>query len=140
MSYIILPHTADVRLKVKNRTLAGLFQDAVLGMMEFMKAEKKEKVNISMIKQVKRKINLKSLDKTTLLIDFLNKVLLLCCTKREIYNKITFYNLSDKILKAELVGVRVVELNENIKAVTYHEACVTKTNQGNWETTIIFDI
>ena len=41
---------------------------------------------------------------------------------------------------ADISGIPVNEFDEEIKAVTYHEAHVSKINDKQWETYIIFDI
>lgn len=140
MSYTLLPHTADIRLKIENKTIKGLFKDALLGMMEIIIGDKSEKLVILLNKQVERKISLNSFDQTTLLVDFLNKVLLLCYIKREIYKDIYFYNLTKQSLKAKIIGFKAQDFNKDIKAVTYHEAQIHKNKYGNFETIIIFDI
>ena len=40
----------------------------------------------------------------------------------------------------KLSGTRINNFDEEIKAVTYHEANVIKNKKGLWETCIIFDI
>lgn len=140
MPYALLPHTADIRLKIENKTIKGLFKDAFLGMMEIIIGDKAEKLAILLNKQVERKMSLNSLDQTTLLVDFLNKVLLLCYIKREIYKDIYFYNLTSQSLKVKIIGFKVQDFNKDIKAVTYHEAQIHQNKCGNFETILIFDI
>jgi SHS2 domain-containing protein len=41
---------------------------------------------------------------------------------------------------ATIKGNRVSYFDEDIKAVTYHEAAVKQNNEGQLETVIIFDI
>ncbi len=138
MSYIILPHTADIRMRVKNKTLTDVFRDALLGMMAFMKP----KGRISFFKKniVKRRMHITGIDKTDLLIVFLNKVLYFSYTKGELYRDIVFHYLSDKVLKAEIKGTRGVSFMREIKAVTYHEAEIKQNKEGILETVIVFDI
>ena len=136
MSYKILEHTADLRIHVEGKSLEALFRDSALGMMDLMKPEDFEEKG----KKAEREISLQSLDETTLLIDFMSEVLLLAHTNKEIYTKINFKKVSDTELQAKLSGVPISEFKEDIKAVTYHEADVRQTENGKWETNIIFDI
>ncbi|MCM8781847.1 MAG: archease [Candidatus Omnitrophica bacterium] len=140
MSYTLLPHTADIRLKIENKTIKGLVKDALLGMMEIMVGYKLLTPTFLLNKQANRKITLNSLDQTTLLVDFLNKVLLLCYIKHEIYRNVYFYKLTQRSLKAKLIGFKVEEFRKDIKAVTYHEAQIHQNKCGNFKTIIIFDI
>lgn len=135
MTYTFLEHTADIRMQIKGRTLAELFQDALLGMVKIMDpAPPKEMLNI------KRKIIIKATDATALLIDFLNETLSLMHSKRESYTSVRFRPITEHSLKAELKGYKAESFGEDIKAVTYHEADIQKNESGEWSVVIIFDI
>ncbi|MGE5443248.1 MAG: archease [Ignavibacteriales bacterium] len=56
------------------------------------------------------------------------------------YNEVTFKTLSPHSLEAILRGFTASSFDEDIKAVTYHEAEVKETEDGKWETMIVFDI
>jgi len=131
----MLEHTADVRIFVQGDSLEELFLDAVYGMMEILKPK------VDNQKQgTQRAITLEAVDITALLIDFLNEVLLASQIYKEAYNKVIFKTLSLRSLEAILRGVAVRSFDEDIKAVTYHEAEIRRTEDGKWETMIIFDI
>lgn len=135
MPYKILEHTADVRLAVEAESLEQLFADALDGTMKILQGQVKEPRQ-----EVKRKVSVQSGDRTALLVDFLNEVLLQTQTQREIYINIIFKQLTERILEAELNGVSVDGFGEDIKAVTYHEADVKQGKDGRWETVLVFDI
>lgn len=135
MSYEILRHTADLRMRVKGRTLEELFSDAVRGMMSVLKPEVPQEGT-----RVRRPIQLEANDQTSLLIDFLNEVLTSAHIRREIYAVVLFRELAPIALHADLYGVPIDKFDEDIKAVTYHEAEVKKNRKGELETTLVFDI
>jgi SHS2 domain-containing protein len=135
MPYKILEHTADVRMFVEADSLEKLFSDAVYGMIEILKPRVEDKK-----KKIERTIIVEAVDTTALLIDFLNEVLLSVHLNKEMYDEVIFKNFSLHSLEATLHGFTASSLDEDIKAVTYHEAEVKKTEGGNWETMIIFDI
>ena len=137
MPYQQLEHPTDIRLRVWGRNLAELFQDALLGMMQILKSQI---LNLKSQKLSERKIVVQSNDQTALLIDFLNEVLYQSQVNREIYTKIEFDKLTEKELQARLFGYGIAEFDEDIKAVTYHQAEIKKTPEGNYETIILFDI
>ena len=56
------------------------------------------------------------------------------------YDRVVFSELSDNNLRAELFGREVDSFSEDIKAVTYHGASVSKNSDGNLEIIILFDI
>jgi len=138
-SFEILPHTADVRLKVIGETLEKLFEQAVLGMMQILSSTKFEIKN----QKSKIKIKLKSKNATMLLIDFLNEVLTNSYINKCIYqlSAIRFQSSDKEInLEAELVGVKIDGFDKDIKAVTYHGAEIIKNKENNFEIVITFDI
>lgn len=135
MSYSFLPHTADVRMHVSGKSLEEIFRDGLLGMVSVMKPTVPEKKE-----EVRREVTVEAEDPTALLVDFLNEVLVWMHTKREAYTAVCFKKLTERSLEAEITGYRAEAFNEDIKAVTYHEADVKKVGEGKWSTNIIFDI
>lgn len=134
-SFEILPHTADLRLKVSGDSPEELFRAAVKGMASIIKRDAcKNRA------EIKKKISLSSADRTTLLIDFLSEALTLSQTDRIVFCNVNFEKLTETELTGEILGTKVNEFDEDIKAVTYHEANVVRNEKGRWETTIIFDI
>lgn len=133
--YEILEHTADVRMLVQGDSLEDLFSEALYGMMEILEPKVDDQK-----KATERATTLEAMDTTALLIDFLNEVLLSTHINKEAYNKVTFKELSQHSLEAILSGIAVQSFGEDIKAVTYHEAEVKRTEDGTWETMIVFDI
>ncbi|MDE1925181.1 MAG: archease [Patescibacteria group bacterium] len=133
MPYSFLEHTADVRMKVEDGTLPGLFVQALLGMFAFMHPTKRKV-------KVMRHIIVRSSDSTALLVDFLNEVLYLAQSNKETYDSIHFNKLVQNELRAQLNGYKAASFGEDIKAVTYHEAKITRNNKKGWRAQIIFDI
>ncbi len=133
--YEILEHPADLKIRVFGETKESLFLNATIGMAENMKSEIKEPEE-----KIKREIKIKSPDLPALLVDFLNEVLYLSHTNKEIYGNIKFKKFSETQLEAELFGQKVERFNEDIKAATYHQLDIHQEEGGIWETTILFDI
>jgi len=135
MAYRILEHTADVRLLVEGRTLEELFQEALGGMMEVLKPEKKEGGAERL-----RRIEVEAASRTALLVDFLNEALWLAHTHREALADAAFGAISETRVEATLRGWPAEAFGEDIKAVTYHEAEIRQNAAGNLETKLVFDI
>jgi SHS2 domain-containing protein len=135
MPYEILKHTADLRMRVCADTLESLFLDAVKGMMSIMKKDLESEA-----RNPKRNLSISAGDKTALLVDFLNEILALAQTNKEVYPTVILKKLSETEIEAELTSVPVDGFDEDIKAVTYHEAEIRKNSAGNWETILVFDI
>lgn len=135
MNYKFLEHTADVRMLVKGKNSKELFSNALKGMFAFLKPKVIKNTPIT-----ERKISLNSFDATALLIDFLNEVLTMANTFKEYYDKIIFEKLTENKLETKIFGKKVSSFQDDIKAVTYHEANINKTTDGMLKTIIIFDI
>ncbi len=140
-SFEILPHTADVRLRVKGETLKDLFEQAVLGMAQILK----HNVNIakSNANYAKRKVLITAPEPTILLIDFLNEVLTASYEEKVVFPtcRVNVARQRGRLkLEAEIFGAKVDGFDEDIKAVTYHEAKIVKNLEGDLEAIITFDI
>jgi len=48
--------------------------------------------------------------------------------------------LTETEIEVKVFGRKVEEFEEDIKAVTYHEAEVKKNEKGEYETMLVFDI
>lgn len=132
-----LPHTADIRMKIKASTLQELFIAGTIGMNNILKEGFCDQNN--QLEQ-KAKIEIQSSDYTCLLIDFLSEVLSLSYAEKAIFCKAHILNFSRYKIIAEIFGSSIDHFEEEIKAVTYHEANVKKNDSNQWETCIIFDI
>lgn len=131
----ILEHTADLKIRVFGKTKEELFKNAMIGMFKSASYEPEAKS-----KEYKVKIQVKSIDISSLLIDFLNEILYFCETKKEVYEKINFKKFSDNEIEAELVGKKLKRMGVHIKGVTYHQLDISKNENGIWQATILFDI
>ena len=129
----ILHHTADIRLRVTASTLEELFADALRGLMSVMGTP-------AAADGVRpEEIELDSVNVTALLVDFLNAALLRAVVSRSLYTGASFASLGETHLDATLTGVPAGELDEDVKAVTYHEAEVRRGGEG-WTTMLVLDI
>jgi SHS2 domain-containing protein len=130
----LIQHTADVRLRVTAPSLEDLFRDAVRGMYAVMRAEARS------AQRIEREIRVDDSSGTTaLLVDFLNDVLNRAQIGRELFEDVAFTRFEETSLTATLTGTADAEFEEDVKAVTYHEAEVRNVN-GEWTTMLVFDL
>ncbi|MBS1988360.1 archease [Candidatus Dependentiae bacterium] len=132
----LIDHTADVRLFVQADSQQELFLAALQGMAEIISPTSCH-TNKSMITHI---IKINSHDPTVLLIDFLSEALTLSHVYKALFCSATFTILTPNQLEALVHGIPVAQFDEDIKAVTYHEAEIIHDNQGNLSTMIVFDI
>ena len=135
MGYELLPHTADIRIRVWGQTIAELFGGALAGLAgvlagNFAKksAARSEELEVSADSSV------------NLLIDFLNEALYLSNVDKAVYDEIEFSELSATSLRGLLKGFAVGSFAEDVKAVTYHGAQIKKSTNGYYEVEILLDI
>ena len=139
MSIKYLSHTADISIEVEAKTIQELFLLGLKGMGNILKTDCCDKTLQDDKSSIT--INVQSNDFTNLLIDFLSEVLSESYINNTIYCDFNSIEISDYRIKAELIGTHVESFDEEIKAVTYHEANVFLDKENKlWKTSIIFDI
>lgn len=137
MSIEYLSHTADITMYIQAKTLEGLFKNGVKGMGNILKegfCEFSHEIDAKVM------IEVKATDNTSLIIDFLSDVLSQSYIENVVFWNIEIIELKKYKIRAKLSGTKVEIYDEDIKAVTYHEANVTRNDEGYWCTSIIFDI
>lgn len=133
----IIAHTADVRIRITAESLPQLFE---MGLKSLNQMLLKNFNNLTHGKNFIEKINLHAPDTTSLLIDFLSEVLTLSQVHKAIFFDFKIDQMTDCRLSGRLIGSKIDAFDEDVKAVTYHEAEVKVNENGDWETVIIFDI
>ena len=132
-----LPHTADIRMRVTAPDLELLFTRAVEGMNDILKegycsvGNRKHSLEIT--------FELKGDDPSILLVDFLSEVLSSSYADKCLFCAVNVRMEEGRVL-ARLRGTEVQGFDEEIKAVTYHEARVRPHGTDGWEALILFDI
>ncbi|MCX2720767.1 archease [Lentiprolixibacter aurantiacus] len=137
MSIEYLPHTADIRMRLEASSLPELFQEGLLGMSGILKekfCEREKELSLQI------PINISATDPGCLMVDFLSEVLSVSYTEKAIFCRMELTALSETNISAKIYGAPYSELDEEIKAVTYHEAEVKKNTSDLWESLILFDI
>jgi SHS2 domain-containing protein len=136
----ILSNIADVRVRVWGKTLQELFQNALGGMASFVKPEvfalKKKSF------REKHDIKIEAIDVTSLLIEFLSRVIALSDSVNTVFVEVSFKEFGENFLKGKLVGVKLDDgFEREIKAVSYHEVDITHDQEkGMYETILVFDV
>ena len=132
-----LSHTADIRLQLRADSREELFRAGFEAMNQIIRPDACRKPCPCLINQT---IELNSVDNTTLLIDFLSDVLTLAHEHKAVFCELNFQEIGASHLRASIGGRPANGFEEDIKAVTYHEANVHQNTEGQWETLLIFDI
>jgi SHS2 domain-containing protein len=131
------PHTADWELKVWAPSLPELFAQAAQGMYALSGARMETQP------QVRRPLEFKAADLETLLVTFLDELLFMGEQEKLAFERFELQvdETSDGsyTLQGEVHGARLAQLTKEIKAVTYHNLSVERTQRG-FEVSIVFDV
>lgn len=134
----LLPHTADIRLRVWGKTIQELFKNALRGMAYYLKPQvfdfKKKPTD-------KAGLKVEAVDVNSLLVEFLSETIALSDINNTVYTDVVFREFGDNFLEGEIRGFAVDAFDKDIKAVSYHEVDIQKNPQTQrYETILVFDI
>lgn len=133
----IIGHTADVRLYVTGKDQKELFLSGLQALFSVIKPDICQQNTEYPVKQP---IAIRSVDQTALLIDFLSEALTLSHEMGVVFCHGQFTTLTETSLKGFIYGKAVDSFDEDVKAVTYHEANIHRTKSGEYAVWIILDI
>ena len=135
--YRILDHTADVGLEACGGDLAELFSNAARGMFSIISP-------LEQIQPTQRiRVVLTGEGLEDLLVGWLSELLYLFSTQQMLFCRFDIAKIDECRLQATAVGEPIDQsshdLYSEIKAVTYHQLKVVKSNQM-WTARVFFDI
>ncbi|MCO5723265.1 archease [Robiginitalea marina] len=131
-----LAHTTDVAIWAEGYSLQELFRAALREMNEVLLPGSCTGVTHY---DCNMRIRLQAADATALLIDFLSEALALTYIQKAIFCYVYFERLTEREVAANLYGAWFGEVENEIKAVTWHEARVQQV-EGKWQTPVLFDL
>ncbi len=136
-NYQVLEHTADIGIRVKSPSLEGLFKNAGLAITD-LSAEKQKNLYPEKHKII---IMQKADNAEELFVNWLNELLSVSATEGLIFEDIKINQINEKFVDAIAIGSdrRNYKTNIEIKAATYHQLKVQKTN-SYWQAEVIFDV
>jgi SHS2 domain-containing protein len=135
-SFEFIDHTADAGIRVKAPTVEDLFATAALAFSELV--TRVDSVDC----RVERRFKLQEDDIETLLVSWLQELLYLLDTEALVFARfqVTLHDLSLAATAwGDFFDPKIHPMKTEIKAVTYHQLEVTKSDQG-WQAQVIFDI
>jgi len=141
----LIPHTADIKIRVYGKNLSDLFKNALMGMFQAIGPQAigckrvEDRLACNDLPE-KRDIDVSSFDIESLLVDFLSEALYLSDIHNEAYLDAKIHEIDDKHINATLLGLKITGFDVvEVKAVTYHDLEVKKEG-GFLMTDIVFDI
>jgi SHS2 domain-containing protein len=133
----VIEHTADIGIRVFGKDEKELFENAARGMFEIL--ADLENVEPSQTRMIK--VCAESQDE--LLLNWLSELLSQYDAYNILFSDFIIKKMSHLELEAEIKGEDIDkdkhEIKTEIKAVTYHQLRIDKTEDG-WQAEIIFDV
>lgn len=134
--WTLLDHTADIRLEVRGATLAELFENAALGMMDLLLS------GASIAAATEVVISLEEETAEELLVSWLREILFQYQTAGLVVSRVEIADISKNSVTGKLqCGVPPVNFQPEIeiKGVTYHGLTV-QTHDWGYSAKVVFDI
>jgi SHS2 domain-containing protein len=135
-SFEFIDHTADAGIMVEAPTLEDLFETAGLAFSELVTSVD------SLDCRMERHFRLQEDDLETLLVSWLQELLYLLDTEDLVFGRfqVKIHGLSlEATAWGEPFDPNIHTMKTEIKAVTYHQLKVAKSDRG-WQAEVIFDI
>ena len=129
-----IEHTADRALRINGRNLEELFVNAARGLKSLMGAD--GGLNSA---PLTKSIRLDAMDAESLLVDWLSELAYWAEAEMIVFSEFNMQTVSPTRVKAKISGSRVTQLENQIKAVTYHNLEIVKTETG-MSATVVFDV
>ena len=132
-----LDHTADIGIRVYGQGLGEIFINAALALREILvKGEGPEE-------EVPLVFNLKGDSHEILLVKFLTELLYLFESEHKLPHRVEIQKLYESEVEAtiwtDVLDPKYHQVKTEIKAVTYHQLAIKKTDKG-YEAQVIFDV
>lgn len=136
-SYEVFEHTADIGIQAYGRTLDELFIAAAQGVESVMVEPEQIKCITS------REVDVEGHDRLSLLISWLNELIFLFDTEYLLFSTFEIATMTDIRLSGRAYGEiydrERHDLGSAVKAVTWHEAAISKHEDG-YRARLILDL
>jgi SHS2 domain-containing protein len=129
-----IEHTADRALMIYGSDLQELLINAAGGMNSLLVQEYND---FSL--QEEKSVELDAIDSESLLVEWLSELAFWAETELLVFHKFDLHSVSPTHIKATVRGNRVAQLENHIKAVTYHNLEIIQTGAG-LTVTVVFDV
>jgi SHS2 domain-containing protein len=121
----VLEHTAEVRLRVRGRSLGDLLGEAGHALAAVTLGGQPPASNGSW-----RTVEVRSTDRDALLVDWLNELIYLAETERWVPVEFVIETATPMALRAQVRGVPVAVTPARVKAATFHGLRIATTPDG----------
>ncbi len=130
----IVEHTADWALQLRGRDLMELFANAARGMAYLLAGD-----TSALPLEHARDVVLEAHDAEELLVLWLGEMAYWAERDGLVFPEAELFEITPQKLAGTVRGGRPPELQKHIKAVTYHDLAIRRTDDG-LEVTVVFDV
>jgi SHS2 domain-containing protein len=137
--YELISDMPEVKLRVWGKTLRDLFRNALKGMAAYLHAGVFDAVRAGL--KEKHAVRVEAVDINTLLVAFLSEVAARTDMHNVVFINAAFTTFGENFLEGDLTGVKVGELEKEIKAVSYEDVNVSHNKEtGLYEAVLVFEV
>ena len=129
-----IEHTADRALRIYGSDLQELLLNAAGGLNSLLVLQ----CNAS-ARQEKKTVALDTMDAESLLVEWLGELAYWAETEMLVFHRFDLHSVSPTHVKATIHGSRAAQLENHIKAVTYHNLEIIQSDEG-LTATVVFDV
>ena len=129
-----IEHTADRALRIYGGDLEELLVNAARGLNSLLGAD--GDLNAT---PLTKSIELDAMDAESLLVEWLSELAYWAEAEMLVFRTFDLQNVSPTHVSAIIDGSRVTQMEKHIKAVTYHNLEIVKTESG-LTATVVFDV
>ena len=134
MGFEEIEHTADNALRVSGNSWEELLENAAHGMNSLMVSD------VSAIgTQIRKQVSIEAPDTEGLLVEWLSELAYWAEKELLVFTRFEFQEVTSATAQAMLYGGHVKKVQKHIKAVTYHNLEIVKTEKG-LTATVVFDV
>lgn len=134
-SHVFEAHTAEVRLHLWGADLASLFEEAARALAELMLGDDPHG-----LPGPPEPVSVDALDRAALLAAWINELLFLSETKKQVWVEARVTILDGTHLTATVRGVEPQAIRTAVKAATLHDLRVEACASGGFEATLVLDV
>jgi SHS2 domain-containing protein len=141
MRYKLIPHTADIGIRLNNKTIKGLLTDGAFALFDML-------THIEKVKALfQRRIFIEALNYDELLNGFLNELLMEFTVGNDLIRKVKILRIEENARSIDLAAIIYGEaydpkrhkIKTEIKAVTFHGLYVKEVKSG-YQAEVVFDV
>jgi SHS2 domain-containing protein len=136
-TYHILDHTADLRIRIAGADRSDLFKNAGLALFDLIADTARVEADAVI------EFTVGGSDSADLLVNYLREMLFLWTGEEQLVKTIEILGITNTAVSVRATVGRYQpdrhQIIHEIKAVTYHQVDVSRTEQG-WQARVIFDI